>query len=237
MNWLFQEIQAQIDAGKYGPAQALPSVADLQHEFGASQEEVEAALSELVYEGYLERVRPGPSRAVQAPGYNLWGTLGGIHSITQEARKKGQKPGTEVLSFDILASWPSVGARLELEPGDEIIVMERLRTADGEPIAIETSYLPAKFMPGVTKQMFEIGGAGQSSFEVMQKEYGLKPHRAVDELTVTAIEEREASLLGMEPATPILLRFRITYSDGGVPIKCSRALWKLKAGYEMPLDK
>jgi GntR family transcriptional regulator len=115
--------------------------------------------------------------------------------------------------------------------------MERLRTADGEPIAIETSYLPAKFMPGVTKEMFEVGGAGQSSFEVMQKEYGLKPHRAVDELTVVAIEEREASLLGMQSGTPILLRFRITYSEGGVPIKCSRALWKLKAGYEMPLDE
>ncbi len=237
MNWLFQEIQAQIGAGKYGLAQPLPSVADLQQEFGASQEEVEAALSELVYEGYLERVRPRLPGTVQVPSYELWGTLGGIHSITQEARKKGEKPGTEVLRFDILPSWPSVGARLALDPGDEVIIMERLRTADGEPIAIETSYLPAKFMPGVTKEMFEVGGAGQSSFEVMQKEYGLKPHRAVDELTVTAIEEREARLLVMEPGTPILLRFRITYSDEGVPIKCSRALWKLKAGYAMPLDK
>lgn len=237
MNRLFQKVLAQINAGQYGPGQPLPSVADLQKKFGASQEEVEVALSELVYEGYLERVRSRPPGAVQVPGYNLWGTLGGIHSITQEARKKGQKPGTAVLRFDILAAWPSVGARLELEPGDEVIIMERLRTADGEPIAIETSYLPAKFMPGVTKEMFEVGGAGQSSFEVMQKEYGLKPHRAVDELTVAAIEDREASLLGMEPGTPILLRFRITYSDKGIPIKCSRALWKLKARYEMPLEK
>ena len=237
MNRLFQEIQTQIEAGKYKPGQPLPSVADLQREFGASKEEVETALSELVYEGYLEHVRPRPSEAVRVPAYTLWGTLGGIHSITQEARKKGQEPGTKVLRFDILPSWPAVGARLALGPDDQVIVMERLRTADGEPIAIETSYLPAKFMPGVTKEMFETGGAGQSSFAVMQKKYGLKPHRAVDELTVAAIEEREAGLLGMEPGTPILVRFRITYSDEEVPIKCSRALWKLKAGYAMPLDE
>jgi GntR family transcriptional regulator len=237
MNRLFQEIQEQIEAGRFGPGQPLPPVSELREEFNASQEELETALSELVYEGYLERVSPEPTEAVEVPSFRLWGTLGGIHSITQEARKKGQEPGTEVLRFDMLPSWPSVGARLELEPGDEVIIMERLRTADGEPIAIETSYLPAKFMPGVSKEMFEAGGAGQSSFAVMQKKYGLKPHRAVDELTVTAIQEREAKLLGMERGTPILLRFRITYSDEGTPIKCSRALWKLKAGYEMSLEK
>lgn len=235
MNRLFQQIQAEIQAGKYLPGEPLPPASELAERFDASQQEVEEALNELIYEGYVERVRPEPTDMARVPGYQLWGTLGGIHSITQDARKKGQEPGTEVQRFDLLPVWPSVAARLALEEGDEVIIMERLRTADGDPIAIETSYLPAKFMPGVSKEMFESGGAGQSSFAVMQKKYGLKPHRATDELTVTAIEEREATLLGMEPGTPTLLRFRITYSDEGVPIKCSRALWKLKAGYEMPL--
>jgi GntR family transcriptional regulator len=235
MNRLFQEIQAEIETGNYLPGEALPPVSELAEAFDASQQEVEEALTELIYEGYLERSRSGPTGEVRVPSYHLWGTLGGIHSITQDARKKGQEPGTDVQRFEILPVWPSVAARLALEEGDEVIIMERLRTADGEPIAIETSYLPAKFMPGVNKEMFESGGAAQSSFSVMQKKYGLKPHRATDELTVTALEEREADLLGMEQGTPILLRFRITYSDEGVPIKCSRALWKLKAGYEMPL--
>jgi GntR family transcriptional regulator len=237
MNRLFQQILEEMESGKFGPGQSLPPAKELGKAYGASEEEVGEALSELIYEGYLERVRPEPTQEVRVPGFELWGTLGGIHSITQDARKKGQEPGTEVQRFDILPVWPSVGARLALEPGDEVIVMERLRTADGEPIAIETSYLPAKLMPGVSKEMFEKGGAGQSSFSVMQKKYGLKPHTATDELTVTALEEREARLLGMAPGTPILLRFRITYSEEGMPIKCSRALWKLKAGYGMSLEK
>jgi len=237
MNRLFQQLQQRIESGEFKPGQALPSVAELQKQFNASEEEVKQALSELIYEGFLERVRPEPTETIRVPGYKLWGTLGGIHSLTHEARKRGQEPGTEVLRFDIVPVWPAVGKRLQLDPGEEVVVMERLRTADGEPVAIETSYMPAKYMPGVTKEMFEAKGAGQSSFEVMQKKFGLKSHKAVDEVTVAAVEKREAELLGLDEGTPVLVRFRITYSDRGIPIKCSRALWKFKAGYEMELEE
>jgi DNA-binding GntR family transcriptional regulator len=69
----------------------------------------------------------------------------------------------------------------------------------------------------------------------MQKKFGYKSVRATDELTVVPLEVREAEMLGLEPGTPVLLRFRITYSDQDVPIKSSRAVWKFKAGYEMGL--
>jgi GntR family transcriptional regulator len=124
-----------------------------------------------------------------------------------------------------------------LGPDEEVVVMERLRTADEEPVAIETSYYPARFYPGITKEMFEGKGTGQSSFEVMEKKFGLKSERAEDELTVIAVEKREAELLGLEEGTPVLLRFRITYSDKEMPIKCSRAIWKFKAGYRMALEE
>jgi len=237
MNRLFQEIARKIEDGTFKPGEPLPSPADLAKMFGATEAEVQVALSELIYEGLLERVRPKPTGEVRVPPYRLWGTLGGIHSITQEARKRGQKPGTKVLFFDFVPAWPTLAARMQMGVGEEVIVMERLRTADGEPVAIETSYLPAKLMPGVTKEMFEQSGSAQSSFEVMQKQYGLVPHRATDELTVVAVEKREAELLGLEEGTPVLLRFRITYSPEGVPIKSSRALWKFRAGYQMDLTE
>jgi GntR family transcriptional regulator len=226
-----------MESGKFKPGETLPSVSELQKEFNVSEDEVQKALSELIYEGFLERVRPKPSDQVRVPGYKLWGTLGGIHSVTQEARKRKQDPGTQVSSFDIVPVWPYVAKRLQLGPDEEVVVMERLRTADEEPVAIETSYYPARFYPGITKEMFEGKGTGQSSFEVMEKKFGLKSERAEDELTVIAVEKREAELLGLEEGTPVLLRFRITYSDKEMPIKCSRAIWKFKAGYRMALEE
>jgi GntR family transcriptional regulator len=237
VNRLFQQIKQRIASGEFEPGEALPSAGELQEEFNATEDEVKQAVSELIHEGFLERARPEPLEGVRVPRHKLWGTLTGIHSITREARKRNVEPGVEVLSFDIIPAWSPVMERLQLGPEDEIVVMERLRTADGEPVAIEISYLPAKYMPGVSKEMFEKKDAAQSSFDVMQKKFGLKPKRAVDELTVVAVEKREAELLGMEEGTPILLRFRITYSDEDAPIKCSRAVWKFKAGYQMALGE
>jgi GntR family transcriptional regulator len=237
VNRLFQQIEQQIAAGKLKPGETLPAVSELQREFNATEDEVKQAISELIYEGFLERARPEPLEEIRVPRHKLWGTLTGIHSITHEARKRNMAPGVKVLSFDIVPAWSPVQERLQLRPEDEIVIMERLRTADGEPVAIETSYMPAKYMPGISKEMFEQKDAAQSSFEVMQKKFGLKSSRAVDELTVAAIERREAELLEMEEGTPVLLRFRITYSDQDVPIKCSRALWKFKAGYQMALEE
>jgi len=232
---LLYEIQQRIESGEFEQGKPLPSVSELQKELNASEEEVRRAISELIHEGVLERVRLEPLDQVTVPTYDLWGTLTGIHSITREARKRGVGPGVEILSFETLPIWPAVAERLGLGLDEEVVIMERLRTADGEPVAIEVSYFPAKYMSGVTKEMFEGKGKGQSSFEVMQKKFGLKPARAVDELTAIALEKREAELLGMEPGTPILLRFRTTFSDNAVPIKCSRAVWKFKAGYQMDL--
>lgn len=236
MNRLFFELLKQIQAGKYQPGQALPPVSELMKEFGATEEEIRRALSELIYEGALERRRPEPLDQLQVPDYELWGTLTGIHSITREAKKRDQSPGVEITNFGISKAWPSVARRLDLEPDDDVVLMERLRKADGEPVAIEISYYPAKLYPGISEDMFTSSGAGQSSFEVMQKKFGYKSARATDELTVATLEPREAEMMGLEPGTPVLLRFRVTYSDQGVPIKSSRAVWKFKAGYEMDLD-
>ncbi len=235
MNRIFFELQKRVESGGFKPGDRLPAVSELQAQFDASEKEVRRAISELIYEGVLERVRPEPPDQVRVPSYELWGTLTGIHSITREARKRGMEPGVEILSFETVPAWPSVAERLKLDPDEKVVVMERLRSADDEPVAIEVSYYPARYYPGITKEMFTSGGSGQSSFKIMEEKFGLKSAKAADELTVVALERREAELLGLEKGTPVLLRFRVTYSEKGAPIKASRAVWKFKAGYEMGL--
>src|SRR3990170_8055431 len=115
-------------------------------------------------------------------------------------------------------SWSRVQRLLKLEEGDEVVIMERLRSANGDPVAIEVSYYPAKLYPGISKDMFTGSGTGQSSFEVMEKQFGYKSVRAEDEVGVVALEAREAELLHVARGTPVLLRYRATYSDKDIPI-------------------
>jgi GntR family transcriptional regulator len=233
MNKYFLELEKLIKAGEYKPGAALPAVKDLAHRLKASEEEVQDAISELIYEGELERPRPQPPINVIVPTHKSWGTLGGSHSITKESKKRGEEPGVEIINWQLVDAWPSIAKRLALEPGDKVQIMERLRSSNGLPIAIETSYFPAKYYPGITADLFTEEGSGQSSFAVMEKKFGLKSEKAYDEVTVVCLEKREAEYLKVETGTPVLERFRVTLSDKGIPIKSSRALWLFHAGYEM----
>jgi GntR family transcriptional regulator len=233
MNKLFLDLHRRIQSGEYRPGDKLPGLDALMTQAGVSEAEARRALAELVYEGVIERERPAPAEVLQVPAQALWGTLTGNHSITKEAKRRGLEPGVAILSFETSPAWPALAERLQLEVGAAVVVMERLRSASGEPVAIEVSYFPAKYYPGITPDMFTESGTGQSSFEVMEKTFGLKSARAADEVTVVCLEQREAGLLGLAPGTPVLLRFRVTCSDQGVPIKASRAVWKFRAGYQM----
>jgi GntR family transcriptional regulator len=233
MNKYFLELEKAIKAGEFKAGAAMPPAASLAKRFGATEAEMQDALTELIYEGELERVHPEPKKEICVPKRQLWGTLGGSHSITKEAKKRGEEPGVEIINWQLVDAWPAIIKRMALEPGDKVQIMERLRSANGIPIAIEVSYFPAKYYPGITPDLFTEEGSGQSSFAVMEQKFGLKSDKAHDEVTVVCLEKREADYLKVEPGTPVLLRFRVTLSDKGVPIKSSRAVWLFRAAYEM----
>lgn len=234
MNTVAHAIHDQIKSQRYKPGQALPGVDELSREFRSDTATVDRAIGDLIYEGSLER-DPSNRSIVRVPTHTLWGTITGNHSFTKEAKKRNMVPGVKILTFCVQPAWPAIQERLQLDPGEEVIIMERLRTADGRPLALEFSYMPAKYYPGVTQEMFESGGEEQSSFKVMQEKFGLVPAKAVDEVTVSALEKREAELLLMDEGIPVLIRFRVTLSDRGVPIKGSRAIYLFKAGYELDI--
>lgn len=233
MNQYFIELEKLIQSNEFKSGDRLPPATELARRLGAPLVDIEEALSDLVYEGGLERERPEPSEVLILPKTKLWGTLGGSHSITKEAKKRGEDPGVEILNWQMVEAWPSIARRLALEPGDQVQIMERLRLSEGVPVAIEISYFPAKFYPGISPDLFTEEGSGQSSFAVMEQKFGLKSEKAFDEVTVVCLEKREADFLKVDAGTPVLQRFRVTLSDKGVPIKASRAVWLFRAAYQM----
>jgi GntR family transcriptional regulator len=202
--------------------------------FNCDRETLDEAFADLVYEGLLEREPHNRSllRVVKVP---LWGLVGGNHSLTKEATRRGAEPGVKILRYETMKAWPIVRQRLQLDEGDEVTIMERLRSANGMPISLEYSYYPTKLYPGMTEDMFTGSGDKQSSFKIMQEKFNLIPVKAVDEVTVAAIEKREAEYLKIDEGTPVLIRFRLTISDKEIPIKGPRAIYHFQAGYELPI--
>ncbi|HWQ78641.1 MAG TPA: GntR family transcriptional regulator [Anaerovoracaceae bacterium] len=230
MNEIAVKIDAAIRANQFQADEVFPDCGELAAKFGGTVEQIQYGIGDLIYEGVLERVPADPDRVRIRAGY-LWDVVRGNHSFTGEAKKRGQKPGNRILTFETRKVWPQIIQRLSLEEGEEVLVMERLLLADDKPVGLEFSYMPARYYEGATREMFE---GGHSTFAVME-EKGLIPDTAIDEISVATLEKREAELLGLEPGVPVLIRFRVTLSPAGIPIKGSRAIYLFRPGYQLKI--
>lgn len=230
MNRLAVKIYNDIASGVYSENEVMPSIDDLASKYEGTAKEVSDGIGDLVYEGVLERV-PEHTDKVRVRKPSLWGLVTGNHSFTSEAKKRGQKPGNKILTFEKRPAWPQVAKRLQLEVGEEVNVMERLLFADDHIVGLEFSYMPSKFYPGVERSMFE---GGKSTFAVMSK-FGHVSAKGVDELAVATLEPREAEIFGMDVGVPVLIRFRVTLNPEGIPIKGSRAIYLFNPGYTLDI--
>lgn len=231
MNEFAVHLYTAIRENEYIVNEILPDALALAKKYNISEEDVKNGIGDLIYEGVLER-NPKNCCEVRVKKPYTWDLVTGNHSFTGEAKKRGQTPGNRVVTFEKRKAWPQVIKRLQLQDGENVYVLERLLLADDHKVGLEFSYMPAKYYEGVTREMFE---GGQSTFKVMQEKFGLVSDKAVDEISVATLEAREAELLGLDPGVPVLIRFRVTLSSAGTPIKGSRAIYLFSPGYELKI--
>ena len=134
---------------------------------------------------------------------------------------RGMRAGARVLEVRVLKD-EKVARRLKIDPGEEFVKLQRLRTADGEPMALEVSFLRCKLCPGLEKYDFN----DRSLYKTLEK-FGLYLGRAEQTVEAKVADEFEAELLGVKPGTPLLSMERVTYlADGQTPIEYVRSLYR-----------
>ncbi|HZD88459.1 MAG TPA: GntR family transcriptional regulator, partial [Gaiellaceae bacterium] len=145
-----------------GVGTAIPSERQLSVDLGVSRLTVRAALDELAREGYLVR-RRGSGTYVQQPKISQQLTM---TSFSEDMRRRGMTPGSRTLSLTRQLAGARLGRFLNVSPGDEIVVVKRLRLADGVSMAIETLHIPAAVVPGVKPSDLE-----GSFYELLRAKY------------------------------------------------------------------
>src|SRR5690606_26493940 len=72
-----------------------------------------------------------------------------LASFGEEMRRRGMEPSSTVLAAEEVAAAPDVADALELVPGERVHYLHRVRHADGEPMAIEQTWVPVGLAPGL----------------------------------------------------------------------------------------
>jgi GntR family transcriptional regulator len=126
-------------------------------------------------------------------------------------KQRGLIPGQKILEIGYVQPPEKVRQHLELpEASDQVLRIERIRLGDGVPMGLQTSFYCLTDGQTITREELEENG---SIYKILQEKFHLIPTEADETLEVTLATPREASLLQVEPGSPLLLSERTTYSQ------------------------
>jgi GntR family transcriptional regulator len=127
-----------------------------------------------------------------------------------------------VLGRRVLPAPPMVARRLGVEVGAKVVWLERLRLADGEPVALETAYLPHARCPSLLSFDF----SRLSLYRVLRKHYGLRLDHAEQVIRAVVLSAREARRFRLPASSPAFLFERVTFLESGEAIEFVRPLYR-----------
>lgn len=200
---LFDLIHDKID-NELNPGDALPSERSLCEKYGVSRTTVRLAMAELEARGLVVRKHGRGTfvaDAVQEPS-NLMDT----YSFTEQMKSLGRRPRTDILEFERCEAPRHIAEQLGIALGDQTIRMSRLRCADGIPMMIERTYLPAKEFRGLDREDVE----NKSLYDIIEKDYGQIVRVADEEFCASVARANEAAALDIAEGAPVLRLYRTT---------------------------
>jgi DNA-binding GntR family transcriptional regulator len=200
------------------PGALLPSERLLTERYGVARATVTQAIEGLASRGLVYRVQ-GSGTFVAEPKFRQPLTL---TSFTEDMRARGMTPGSLVLGQAVVPASEVVARHLALVPGSPVVHLERVRTADGEPMALERTHLPAQRLPGL--EAADLTGA--SLYELLEHEWGVRVADADQWASVVRLNGDEAALLQVAGDQPALLFQRVTREPGGTPVEYVRSLYR-----------
>jgi GntR family transcriptional regulator len=203
------DVLADLAVRELGPDAAIPSERELMTTYGVSRATVRKAIDGLVADGLLHRIH-GKGTFVARP--RLESVLH-LASFSQDMRRRGLTPSTRSLGIERERPPADVVAALDLGRTGQAWRIERVRLADGQPIALEQGWYPEAALPGLDRE--DLGG---SLYELFALRYGHTIDAAEQTLWGETADPALARRLAAPVHTPLLV-FRRVSSAAGTPLE------------------
>jgi GntR family transcriptional regulator len=208
-----------LEAGEWGPGDAIPSEGELAARFNVSQGTVRKAIDEMAAENLLVR-RQGK------------GTFVATHSDPRSFYRflrlvpdDGSSTHTvsDPFSCKLIPANAEVAAALRLQVGDMVICVERLLRFNEDPVVFDQIYLLAELFSGLTLERLRSGD--RSLYSLFESDFGVRMINAEEHLRAVAADGYTAGLLNLPEGHPLLLVERTAYTYGNKPVEWRRGLY------------
>ncbi|WP_137813415.1 GntR family transcriptional regulator [Gandjariella thermophila] len=196
----------------------IPTERSLAAEFDVSRTTVRQALAELTVEGRLLRVQgKGTFAAEPKVAQRLQ-----LSSYTEDMRAQGRQPSSRLLEAAEEPADADLARLLGVRTGAKVLRLRRLRLADDEPMAIETTHLALGRFRGLRRYLAETG----SLYQVLREKFGVEMGHAEETIETALASPEEAELLGADVGMPMLLLSRHSFDTDGKPVEWVRSVYR-----------
>ncbi len=191
----------------------LPGDHDLAEHYALSRSVVRQALSELETEGLIVRQRgKGTFLAREKVSEGLARWIGGL---ADDVDRRGASVASRVIRCEVVSADSRVAALLELDEGEAVVTLERVRSVDGEPWVHTTTWLPNALFPGLAAVDF----TDQSLYALLRSHYEVVFGTVKRSVEATLAGEVTAHYLGIDAADPVLRLSSVATDATGRPIE------------------
>src|ERR671919_1763814 len=150
-----QELARRIERGTWRPRQRLPAEPTLAASLGVSRATLREALRSLEEDGFVTRVRGAGTFVTHRP--RLKNNLDVNFGVTDLIRSMGMEPGTEQTRAFGAAATEEEARLLAVPGGSALRCLERVRTADGQPVVLSVDVIPEERLGDRPELLNEVG--------------------------------------------------------------------------------
>lgn len=195
----------------------LPPEPELAAELGISRATLREALLSLEDEGLVRRTRGAGTFVADRP--RVANNLDANFGVTDAIRAAGMEPGTIDGSVHIEAASSDEAERLDLEPGDDVVVVDRVRTANGRPVVLSRDILASR-LTGQDPDLLERLGRS-SVYEVLERDLSVVIHHGLATFRPARADGHLAARLEVPRGTLLLYIRQVDFDVRGRPVVSS----------------
>ncbi len=209
------DLARHMSTGRIAPGSKLPPEPELAEELGVSRATLREALRSLEEDGFVRRTRGAGTYATRRP--RLRNNLDVNFGVTEAIRAAGMRPGTTQVEIHTEAVSEADAHALDLAVGDGVIVLERVRTADGRPVVFSRDIVPTTRIATAELAGMSLDG---SVYDVLEHR-GSPVANGVVTIEPTVADRALARLLKTKVGVPLLFLRQVDFDEDGDPLLLS----------------
>jgi len=206
---LLDDLRDRIEAGEF--ADAFPTDVELTSAYGVSRHTAREAVRRLQAEGVVVRER-GRGTFVRTATFEQ--PTGALYSLFRSIEADGLEQRSEVLDRSVVVD-PEVARRLDLPPDAELLRFERVRLADGQPLAHDLVWLPAD----VARPLLDVDLTHTALYDELQRCCGVRPVAGTERIATELPDADERRLLRLPAKQPVFRISRRSVDADGRPLE------------------